>query len=189
MIDFLPNDRLSSSRQDLTSPSSVEVRGVIYDIVTQNPGIRYRELLRLAGISNGVLTYHLGILGKSGQIKVQRQSNKRVTRYYVSNISKRDSNIIGCIRSRVTRTIIIFILKNEYCTFNEIVEHVEKAPSTISWHIKRLKDMGILKVVHGSDRLLYTLTDKINVSNVLLKYKETFTDRIIDNYAEMVDKL
>ena len=120
---------------------------------------------------------------------MQRQSNKRVTRYFVANISKQDSNIIGCIRSRVTRNIIIFILQNEYCTFNEIVEHVEKAPSTISWHIKRLKDVGILRVVYGNDHLLYSLTDKVKVDKVLLKYKETFTDRIIDDYAEMIDKL
>jgi DNA-binding transcriptional ArsR family regulator len=69
------------------------------------------------------------------------------------------------------------------------VEHIEKAPSTISWHIKRLRDAGILKVVYGTDRLLYTVADKTEIGDVLLKYKETFTDRIIDDYAEMVDKL
>jgi predicted transcriptional regulator len=186
-MSFHPIGRLSSPKQDLTSPSSVDVRDVIYNFVAKNPGIRYRELLRQVGISNGVLTYHLVMLEKSSQIKVLRQSNKRVTRYYVSNISKQDSNIIGYFRSKVTRAITIFILENEYCTFNEIVEHIEKAPSTISWHIKRLRDAGILKVVYGTDR--YTVADKTEIGDVLLKYKETFTDRIIDDYAEMVDKL
>ena len=37
------------------------------------PGIRYRELLRLTGLSNGVLSYHLGALEKSYQIRVVRQ--------------------------------------------------------------------------------------------------------------------
>jgi predicted transcriptional regulator len=179
-MDFLPIDQISSS---------VDFRDLIYDSVSKNPGIRYRELSRLAGISNGVLSYHLGILEKSGQITVQRQSNKRVTRYYVSNISKQDSRIIGCFRGRVNRSIIVFVLNNEYCTFNEIVEHVGRAPSTISWYIKRLRDVGILNVVYGTDHLLYTVADRTKVSNVMLKYKETFTDRIIDDYAEMVDKL
>jgi DNA-binding transcriptional ArsR family regulator len=84
---------------------------------------------------------------------------------------------------------MIFVLKNECCTFNEIVDHVGKAPSTISWHIKKLREVGILGVIYGSDRLLYSVTDKAIVDKVLLKYKETFTDRIIDNYTEMVDKL
>jgi predicted transcriptional regulator len=187
-MDPLADERLLPYKQNLVV-SSIDVRDEIYDFVAKYPGIRYRELLRLVRVSNGVLTYHLGVLEKFGQIKVQRQSNKRVTRYFIANISKQDSDIIGYFRSRVARNIIIFILQNEYCTFNEIVEHVEKAPSTISWHIKRLKDVGILRVVYGNDHLLYSLIDKVKVDNVLLKYKETFTDRIIDDYAEMIDKL
>jgi predicted transcriptional regulator len=72
-------DRLLSHKQDLVA-SSDDVRGEIYDFIIKNPGIRYRELIRLVGISNGVLTYHLGMLEKFGEIRVERMSNKRVTR-------------------------------------------------------------------------------------------------------------
>jgi predicted transcriptional regulator len=40
--------------------------------ISVHPGIRYRELLRLAGLTNGVLTYHISSLKKSGQITVDR---------------------------------------------------------------------------------------------------------------------
>ena len=46
------------------------------------PGIRYRELLRLTGLSNGVLAHHLSRLEKSSQIRVDRQKENRTTRYY-----------------------------------------------------------------------------------------------------------
>ena len=129
------------------------------------------------------------MLEKSGQVQVSRHSNNRVTRYFVANISKQDSNIISCLRSKVTRNIMIFVLQNEFCTFNEIVDHVGKAPSTISWHIKRLKQAGLLRVIYGSDSLLYSVTEKDLVDKVLSKYKEMFTERVIDDYTEMVDKL
>ena len=187
-MERLRKDLWSSNRQDLVG-KTVGVRDEIYKFVTENPGIRYRELLRLVGISNGVLTYHLGILEKSARIRVERKSNNRVSRYFVANISNQDSNIIGCFRSKVTRNITIFILRNEYCTFNEIADHLGKAPSTISWHIKRLKELGILEVTHGSERLLYSVTDKAQVDRVLSKYKETFTEKVVDNYTEMIDKL
>jgi predicted transcriptional regulator len=32
--------------------------------INENPGIRYRELLRLTSLANGVLTYHLSVLEK-----------------------------------------------------------------------------------------------------------------------------
>ena len=184
----IPNNPFSPYKRDPVA-ISVDVRDEILGFIAKNPGIRYRELLRLAGISNGVLTYHLGMLEKFGDIKVQRQSNNRVTRYFVSNVSKLDYNIIGYFRSSVTRNIMIFLLQNELCTFNEIVDHVGKAPSTISWHVKKLRGAGLLGITYGDNRFLYKVTNRDAIINALLKYKETFADRVIDNYTEMVDKL
>ena len=181
-------DRLLSYKQDLVAGSS-DIRGEIYDFIIKNPGIRYRVLIRLVGVSNGVLTYHLGMLEKFGEIRVERMSNKRVTRYFTVNIPKEDSNIISCFKSKVIRSIVFFVINNDLCTFNEIVNHIGKAPSTISWHVKKLREAGILRIIHGNDRILYSLTDKAIINRVLLEYQETFTDQVIDNYADMIEKL
>ena len=106
-------DRFLSHKQDLVA-SSDDVRAEIYSYIIKNPGIRYRELIRLASISNGVLSYHLGILEKFGEIRVERMSNNRVTRYFIANIPKEDSDIISCFRSKVIRRIVFFVLKNEF---------------------------------------------------------------------------
>ncbi|MGH9978038.1 MAG: ArsR family transcriptional regulator [Nitrososphaeraceae archaeon] len=135
------------------------------------------------------MSYHLGKLEKGGEIRVERHSNNRVTRYFISNISKQDSNIIGYFRSKVTRSIMIFVLNNEFCTFNEIVDHIEKASSTVSYHIKRLKEAGILITNYGNDRFLYSIADRELIGRILLEYKESFTDRIIENYTDIVDEL
>jgi predicted transcriptional regulator len=44
----------------------------IVKYVNEIPGIRYRELLRMTGLSNGVLSYHLRSLDNSGKIRVHR---------------------------------------------------------------------------------------------------------------------
>ena len=44
----------------------------ILKYVNEIPGIRYRELLRMTGLSNGVLSYHLRSLDNSGKIRVNR---------------------------------------------------------------------------------------------------------------------
>ena len=185
----LDNNSNHSAYKQYLVPSSGDLRKNIYNCICENPGIRYRELIRLVGTTNGVLSYHLGILEKNGEIRVERQNNNRVTRYYIVNVPKEDSDIIGYFRSRVIRSIIFFVLKNEFCTFNEIVDHVEKAPSTISWHIKRLREAGIISTNYGNDRFIYSITDKLIINRVLLEYKETFTDRIIENYSDIIDKL
>ena len=188
-MSSLNNSSNHSIHKQYVIPSSADLRKNIYSCICENPGIRYRELIRLAGTTNGVLSYHLGMLEKNGEIRIERQSNNRVTRCFIVNIPKKDSDIIGQFRSKVIRSIIFFVLRNEFCTFNEIVDHIGKAPSTISWHIKRLREAGILNTNYGYDRFLYSITDKEIVNRVLLEYKESFTDRIIENYTDIVDKL
>lgn len=153
------------------------------------PGIRYRELLRLTGLSNGVLAYHLSALEKSSQIRVDRQRENRTTRYYSISIPTQESDILRRLRNNVSRQIIKFILDNDLCTFNEIVEHLGKAASTVSWHLKRLKQEGLVSVKYGGEYQLYQLMNRELVYEVISKYKESFVHMVVNNYTEMVEEL
>lgn len=154
--------------------------------VEENPGIRYRELLRMTGLANGVLTYHLAALEKAGAIKVERQA--RMTRYYPVNIPDSESAVLKFVRHDPIRQIVLFILDHDHCTFNEIVDRTRKAPSTVSSHLKRLKEAGVVSVRYGEYQL-YHLVDGALVAEVLSKYKASFVDRVVDSYAEMVEEL
>jgi predicted transcriptional regulator len=164
-----------------------EIQVKLMQYIDKNPGIRYRELLRLTSLANGVLTYHLKLLERSSLINVDRKKI-RTTRYYTVNISREESDLIGYFRNDIVKQIIVFILEHELCTFDEIVERIKKSPSTMSWHLKRLKDAGIISVYYGKYQL-YKVTNREIVAEVLYKYKESFAARIIDNYTEMIDEL
>jgi len=153
------------------------------------PGIRYRELLRLTGLSNGVLAYHLSALDKSSQIRVDRQRENRTTRYYSISIPTQESDILRQLRNNVSRQIIKFIIDNDLCTFNEIVEHLGKAASTISWHLKRLKHGSLISVKYGGEYQPYQIMDRELVYNVISKYKKSLVDRVVNNYTQIIDEL
>jgi DNA-binding MarR family transcriptional regulator len=53
-----------------------------YDGKSYRMLVGYRELIRLFGLMNGVLTYHISTLEKSRQIIVDRNNKTKVTRYY-----------------------------------------------------------------------------------------------------------
>jgi len=154
--------------------------------IEENPGIRYRELLRRTGFINGVLTYHLTLLEKSSLIKVDRQS--RMTRYYPLNISDNESVVLKFVRHEPFRQIVLFILERDMCTFNEIVDYVKKAPSTVSSHLKRLKEANMISVRYGEYHL-YKLADKELIAEVLSKYRASFIDKVVDNYVDIVEEL
>src|SRR6266511_1556889 len=148
--------------------AAADSKVLLMNQIEQTPGIRYRELLRLTGLVNGVLTYHLAALEKANVIKVDRES--RITRYYPVNVSEKESAILKFVRHEPIRQIVLFILEHDMSTFNEIVNHTGKAPSTVSSHLKRLKDAGIISVRYGEYHL-YRLVERDVVAEVLSKYK------------------
>jgi predicted transcriptional regulator len=158
----------------------------VLKVIGQNPGIRYRELARQTGFANGVLTYHLNILEQIGNINKFRHGN--ITRYYLINIPTQDLKIISHLRVHSEKDIILFILDHGFCTFNEIVEYSRKAPSTISWHLKRLCQDGII-AVHPGEYNLYRITDKRVVNLLFIRYKESFTDKVVNNFVDISDEL
>jgi DNA-binding transcriptional ArsR family regulator len=166
--------------QEMSTPE------LLLKLIDAAPGVRYRELLRRTGLVNGVLTYHLSALEKASVIKVDRQS--RITRYYPVNVPDHESQVLGFVRHEPAREIISFILQQDMCTFNELVDHVKKAPSTVSSHLKRLKDAGLVSVRYGEYQL-YSLSNRDLVADVLAKYRASFADRVVDNYVEMLDEL
>jgi predicted transcriptional regulator len=163
----------------------------IVQFVNDTPGIRYRELLRITKVSNGVLSYHLNMLDSTGKIRVHRVNN-RVTRYFSHDISDIESNVIGLLRQNTTRKILVYILEHGPCTFNDIVNYTKKVPSTVSWHLSRLKDANIINVVRYKQNELYNYyeikIDKLKLENLLSKYKSSFAEKIVDDYTDMINE-
>ncbi|MDQ3847404.1 MAG: winged helix-turn-helix transcriptional regulator [Thermoproteota archaeon] len=164
-----------------------DTKVLLLEHIEKTPGIRYRELLRLTGLINGVLTYHLAALEKANVIKAQRES--RITRYYPAGISDKESVILKFIRHEPIREILLFILEHEMCTFNEIVEHSGKAASTVSSHLKRLKEDQIVSVKYGEYYQLYVIIDKELVYETMSKYRAGTVDKVVENYTAIMEEL
>jgi predicted transcriptional regulator len=164
------------------------VRDKIVKYVNEIPGIRYRELLRITGISNGVLSYHLNLLENSGKIRVNRVNN-RVTRYFSYDVSPHETYVIGLLRQETSRKIIMYVLEKGTCGFNDIIIHTRKVPSTISWHMARLKAANIVKVRKQYEFNYYEIgMDRLILENLLSKYKSSFTEKIVNDYIDMINE-
>lgn len=178
----------------------------LMNIIERNPGIRYRELLRLTNLSNGVLTYHLTELALSNIINVDRR--RGVTRYYSIQISSEETRIISHIKNVVSRKILLLLIDRGACTLSEIATLINKAPSTVSWYLQRLLNANIIEkkkksacsgIGGGGDvdgdgaynykSKLYDVVDKMLVMDVISKYVESPIDEVVNNYSEMVDEL
>jgi predicted transcriptional regulator len=164
------------------------IREKIFQFVNESPGIRYRELLRITGLTNGVLSYHLNFLDNSGKVRINRV-NDRVTRYFSQDVPIDEFNLIGLFRQPTTRKIIIYISESGPCAFNDIVNHTTKVPSTISWHLSKLSDANIIKIRKQNEFKYYDIgINKLKLQDLLSKYKRSFTEKIVDDYVDMMNE-
>jgi predicted transcriptional regulator len=138
----------NSSSDACTAEEAFDTKDIILKYIDKVPGIRYREILRLTGLTNGTLEYHLKVLESTHKVAVFRRDGRRAW-YYPIDMPADESHILEHIRNKVARQIVIFILENDLCTFNRILKNIKKAPSTLSWHLKRLSEAGIISVTYG----------------------------------------
>ncbi len=100
----------------------------------------------MTGFSHGVLSYNLRFLDNSGKIRVNRVNN-RVTRYLSYDVSSHESYVIGLLRQETTRKIIMYILENGTCRFNDIMIHTEKSSL---YNIMAHRKIKSCKYYHGT---------------------------------------
>jgi len=127
-------------------------KSALLKCIKNSPGIRYRELIKATGLSNGVISHHLRNLEESKQVKVSRYPNK-TARYYLLNISTKESRIIDFIMRPTDRKIILFLLHHKFCKFMDLQRHINRSISTLSWHLSRLKEGGIVSLSNQRYRI------------------------------------
>ena len=165
-------------------------RDTILKIINSFPGIRYRDILRLTNLNNGTLSHHLSALEKRYMIKIGRTENSNITRYYPASTPADETLILNYLKIKTTKKIILFLLEDiEGASFNEIVNHLGKAPSTTSWNLKRLLDSKIVVRKRGKNVSLFFLHNKELVKKLVRENNKSLLDRSIENYISIIDEL
>jgi predicted transcriptional regulator len=165
-------------------------RSIILKIINSFPGIRYRDILRITNLNNGTLSHHLAILEKRSTIKVSRTENSNITRYFPASTTSDESLILNYTKIKTTKSIIMMLIDTDgEVSFADILKHINKAPSTTSWNLKRLVDSNVVGRKRGKEVSLYYLLNKELVKKLVSQDNKTLLDRSIDNYISIIDEL
>jgi len=184
----------NSSSEDLLN-SLPKLQQELLVCIDENPGIRYRELMRMIKFPNGVLSYHIDKLEKMDLVNVERKS--RITRFFPRNISNDIMGILGNLRSQTSYEIIKLLYEKGPISQQEIIKYTRKAASTISWQMKKLLDENIICIKNndsnydenkefGSNILskkvkLYDLLNRTLVNDLIYKTNK-YIDSVVNNY-------
>ena len=158
----------------------LENRRKIYDLVRKNPGCHFREIERKIKIPHGTLRYNLNFLARHN-ILIEKKDKNNI-RYFTKNIDSEDSNLISLLRQNSIRKILLFFLMNKNPKHKDIVDFVKLSPSTVSWHLTNLARKNIIEKTKTGYNLII---DKNNILKLLITYKESFLDSLVNRTIEM----
>ena len=175
---------LSKSYDARENILKLPVRRRICNVVRENAGCHLREVERRSGFSLGMVKYHLDYLARHGLIRQEKTGNN--VRYFPQELSAEEKRILGLLRSKSYRHIVLCLVVEGASTQKRISAFVSLSQSTVSWHLKRLLNEGILGTRSEKGRLLYALQlEKGKIVKMLVSYRESFVDSLVDRAIEM----
>lgn len=169
----------------------LEKRRQIYNLIVKYPGLHIREISRKINIPFTTSRHHLNYLEKHDFI-ITKKDGRHYRFYAKYKIDRRDKKIIDILRKKTPREMVLLLLAFVECSQTEISQNLEKHPSTISFHLKKMQDMDIVEKAEVNkgkiykeklpiikreivtNETIFMLKDPYRVYYLLMKYKDSF---------------
>lgn len=161
----------------------LETRKEIFEYVQTNPGVHFSQVKRDLDMETGLLQHHLDTLEEYDVLMSQEHQGKR--RLFVAEeLTNEEREILSSLRYETTRHILLFLIQEEAARNGSIADELSVAPSTVSWHVSRLVEDGIISQIQDGRTTFYTVADEELTMQLLVRYKESFVDRAVDNVLD-----
>ena len=175
-------------KQKLKQLSNKEL---VIDSIKKYPGLRFFELKKQTGLVNGVLQHHIQMHTKLKNIKLEYDNT--TPRYYPIEIDNPTSILLKRLRQPTTSKIIKLLLKNECCTFGQLVKSIKKSPATVSIYKNKLLADNLIvgdtnecaNCSESYSKIKYRLVDPQRANLIVQEYGKNSLRKTADNLADI----
>ena len=159
----------------------------IQQIIEQNPGIQFREIMRTSGLKNGVLSHYLGKLEKNGIIKVIR--GPRQVRFFPPRITEDESIVIKALRKQTPRDLLLALITEDGLEFSELVKKVKKSPSTVSLYLSQLVADKLVEIKILNLKKRYHIKARELVDKLIEDYRPRILEKPTSGFEDIINSL
>ena len=153
-------------------------RRKIYEVIEGTPGIHLRELQRVLNMPLTTLEYHLSYMTRKRIIYSEMDTHYK--RYYAKALNSEDKQVLSALRQKRMREIVLLVLSKGKAKYQFMAEYLKVPHSTLSFYLKYLVDKDILVKDKVGYETIYTVKDEDKVAKVLVAYRASFLDKLID---------
>jgi predicted transcriptional regulator len=160
----------------------------IYRRIEEAPGLHFRALQRDLKMPLGTLEYNLYQLEKQGFV-VTREDAGTKTYYAKDSLDRRDRDVLHYLRQRTNRQVALLIADRPGIRFKELLAALGIFPSSLSRILKRLIAAGLVLEGFEGRQKTYTCADAERVRRLVIQYRATFVDAMVDRFADAWETL
>lgn len=161
----------------------LESRRRIYEHLRRAPGLHLRQIQRDLELPLGTLEYHLHQMEKAGLL-VTREPERYKAYYPNEDLSRHDRDYLYYLRQAMPRRIALEVVHQPGVTFKQLVARLPIGPSTLSFHLKKLRRAGIVEEARQGREATYRCMEPDRVRALIIRYRPTFMDDVVDRFAE-----
>ncbi|MDE1829553.1 MAG: winged helix-turn-helix transcriptional regulator [Thaumarchaeota archaeon] len=140
----------------------------IMNIIIENPGINFREIARLSGLTHGIVSHYLFHLEKNGLLQAKRRNNR--VWFFPIDLPVSSMDLVIELRNNTSYSILLLLLEKKYAAFSDFTKIINKSSSSISIRLSRLASLGFVNKAYGL-RSVYCLKDREMVIAAISKIK------------------
>jgi len=157
----------------------------LQELIDDNPGIQFREIMRLSGLKNGVLSHYLKKLEDHGVVKVVR--GPRQVRFYSPNITEEESIVIKALRKETPRALLLALIKEDGLEFSQLVKEVKKSPSTVSLYLSQIVADGLVEIKFVELKKRYHIKVREIMDKLIEEHRPGSLDKPTSGFEDIIN--
>ncbi len=163
----------------ISDPLDLPLRKRITEYLRRNPGVHFRQITRDLDLAVGQLDFHLNALIK-GEVIVKETSTGNARYFVRDKFSRSEKKMFSVLRREIPRGIVLFLMENPGSTPSKILSNFTFTSATLSYHLRRLEKISILRAVPEGRERHYFVEDPDVVQTLFVMYQTTLLDTIVD---------
>ncbi len=170
-------------------PNIQSTRDLVFEYIKAHPGAHLREIGRALDLGMGDLQYNLYILEKQGIVTSVRRGLYKFV-FPTGMFGEKESTILVALSIETQREILVHLINNPELSQNQIAQLTGLTPATISWHMKRLRQLGVIERIRSGKTVNYNvLGNKDEIERFVRNYHPGFWERLSGKLTDIVLEL
>jgi predicted transcriptional regulator len=158
-------------------------RRKILEFIASHPGAHLRDICRELGLAMGDVQYHIRRLERDGRVHSMRRGLYRF--FYPANLfGEKQRDVLSMLSLERPRELLLNMVEHPESTQESLAEATHISQPTVSWHLKRLVELGIVGRRQEGRVVTYNVVGGREIATFIKTYHptvwESWSSRLAD---------